>query len=67
MSEYKMPWPAIRFDAAKSIPAVQRFSGNGIPNLVFVTADGEILSSSYVDGKYVGPRKGTSRNAVGRG
>jgi len=57
MSEYKMPWPAIRFDASKSIPAVQRYSGNGIPNLVFVTADGEILSSSYVDGKYVGPRK----------
>jgi nucleoredoxin len=57
MSEYKMPWPAIRFDAAKAVPAVQRYRGNGIPNLVFVTADGEILSSSYVDGKYVGPRK----------
>ncbi len=57
MSEYKMSWPAIDFDAGKSLPAVQRFSGSGIPHLVFVTADGEILSSSYVDGKYVGPRK----------
>ncbi|MFA6962111.1 MAG: thioredoxin-like domain-containing protein [Opitutaceae bacterium] len=57
MTEYKMPWPAIRFDATKSIPAIQRFRGNGIPNLLFVTADGEILSSSYVGEKYVGPRK----------
>ncbi|MDF3057944.1 MAG: hypothetical protein K0R17_2159 [Rariglobus sp.] len=57
MSEYKMPWPAIRFDAVESLSAIQRYSGDGIPNLVFVTADGEILSSSYVGGNYVGPRK----------
>lgn len=57
MSEYKMPWPALRFDAIKSLSAVRKYSGNGIPNLVFVTADGEILSSSYVGGKYVGPQK----------
>jgi hypothetical protein len=52
-----MPWPAIRFDAVESLSAIQRYSGDGIPNLVFVTADGEILSSSYVGGNYVGPRK----------
>lgn len=57
MSEYKMPWPAVRFDQAKSLPALKRYSERGIPNLVFVSADGEVLSSSYVDGKYVGPRK----------
>jgi thiol-disulfide isomerase/thioredoxin len=57
MTEYKMPWPAIRFDAVKSIPAIQRFRGNGIPNLLFVTSDGEVLSSSYVGEDYVGPRK----------
>ncbi len=57
MSDYQMPWPAIRFDAIKSVSAVQRYSGSGIPNLVFVTADGEILSSSFVAGNYVGPRK----------
>ncbi|MET0263559.1 MAG: thioredoxin-like domain-containing protein [Rariglobus sp.] len=57
MAEYKMTWPAVRFDLSKGLSAVRKFSGNGIPNLVFVTADGEVLSSSYVDGKYVGPRK----------
>ncbi|MBC8039689.1 MAG: redoxin domain-containing protein [Opitutaceae bacterium] len=57
MTEYKMPWPAVRFDASKSIPAVQKHRGNGIPHLVFVTSDGEVLSSSYVGDKYVGPQK----------
>jgi len=57
MRNYKMPWPAVRFDTAKSLRAIQRYRGNGIPNLVFVDADGEVLSSSYVDDTYVGPRK----------
>lgn len=57
MREYNMPWPAIRFDSAKSIRAVSRFGGRGIPNLVFVTADGEVLSSSYDGEDYVGPQK----------
>jgi nucleoredoxin len=57
MSEYKMPWPALRHEIGGSLPAVQRYNGRGIPHLVFITADGEVLSTSYVDGQYVGPRK----------
>lgn len=57
MNEYKMPWPGVRFELSKSLSAVQRYSGNGIPNLVFVTADGEVISSSYQGEKYVGPQK----------
>jgi nucleoredoxin len=57
MSEYKMTWPALRHDLGRSLPAVRRYSGRGIPHLVFITAEGEVLSTSYVDGKYVGPRK----------
>jgi nucleoredoxin len=57
MSEYKMTWPAVRHELGKSLPAAKRYSARGIPNLVFITADGEVLSTSYVDGQYVGPRK----------
>lgn len=57
MADYKMPWPALRHNFAKSLPAVTRHAGRGIPHLVFITADGEVLSTSYVDGKYVGPKK----------
>jgi nucleoredoxin len=57
MTDYKMPWPAVRFDLVKSLSAVKRHKEKGIPNLVFLTADGEVLSTSYVNGKYVGPRK----------
>lgn len=57
MSDYKMNWPALRHGLGNSLAAAKRYSENGIPNLVFITADGEVLSSSYVDGNYVGPRK----------
>jgi nucleoredoxin len=53
----KMPWPAVRFDKSKSVAALKQYRERGIPNLVFVTADGEVLSASYVNGKYAGPRK----------
>lgn len=57
MTEYKMPWPGVRFELIKSLSAVQRYSGKGIPNLVFVTADGEVLSSSYEGEDYYGPER----------
>lgn len=57
MRDYKMPWPALRHEFAKALPAVTRYAGRGIPNLVFITADGEVLSRSYVGGQYVGPKK----------
>lgn len=57
MAEYKMPWPALRHSAIASTTALQRYAGNGIPNLVFIDADGDILSTSYVKGEYIGPNK----------
>jgi nucleoredoxin len=58
MKEYKMAWPALRFDAKKSIREVKRPAHErGIPNLVFMDADGKTLSVSYTpEGKYRGPR-----------
>ncbi len=57
MAEYKMGFPAVRFDAKKTLRAVQRHAAPGIPNLVFLNSDGEVISSSYVGDRYVGPRK----------
>ncbi len=58
MKEYKMPWPALDFDAKKSTRALRRPDHErGIPNLVFMDADGKELSVSYTpDGEYRGPR-----------
>lgn len=57
MKGEKMPWPAARYDRGQTNRALKSYSERGIPNLVFVSADGEVLSASYVGGKYAGPRK----------
>lgn len=58
MKDYRMPFPALRFDAKKSTRALRRPANErGIPNLVFMDADGKELSLSYTpDGEYRGPR-----------
>ena len=58
MSSYNMPWPALRYDQTKTSRAVRRPSHErGIPNLVFMDANGKELSVSYTsEGKYRGPR-----------
>lgn len=52
-----MPWPAARFDQGTRDATLSIYAERGIPNLVFVSSEGEVLSASYVNGKYVGPRK----------
>lgn len=56
MNEYRMNWPAVRFDRARSLDITKQWAARGIPNLVFVDGSGEVLASSYVGGRYVGPR-----------
>ncbi|MCX6936484.1 MAG: thioredoxin-like domain-containing protein [Verrucomicrobia bacterium] len=57
MSEYKMAWPAVRFDQRNSATILRRPGHeSGIPNLVFMRADGKELSLSYKpNGDYRGP------------
>ncbi len=57
MSEYKMAWPAVRFDQRDSATILRRPGHeNGIPNLVFMRADGKELSLSFKpNGDYRGP------------
>lgn len=54
--EEEMPWYAVQFrKAGKS--KLKEYGGSGIPCLVVMTPDGKVVSDSYVDGQYVGPRK----------
>ena len=57
MVDYKMPWPAVKFARVADVKKLNQHAGKGIPCLVFIDANGEVLSHSYVDGKYVGPGK----------
>jgi len=57
MAGDSMPWPALAFTKKKSNKTLTHYAGNGIPCLVFVDAQGNVLSDSYEKGTYVGPRK----------
>src|SRR2546430_7203524 len=57
MRESGMPWPAIDYDKLANVPALQKYAGKGIPDLVIVDAGGKVLADSYVSGKYVGPAR----------
>jgi len=55
MRESGMPWPAIEYGKLANVPALQKYAGRGIPDLVIVDASGKVLADSFVGGKYVGP------------
>jgi len=57
MRDYKMGFPALDYGSFDRLDRrVQAIKvGRGIPNLVVVDSDGELLSTSYVDSKYRGP------------
>ncbi|MBE2179218.1 MAG: redoxin domain-containing protein [Chthoniobacterales bacterium] len=56
MKEDKMPWPALAFTKRDRSP-LAKYKGNGIPCLVIIDGEGNVLSDSYVGGNYVGPSK----------
>jgi nucleoredoxin len=57
MRESGMRWPAIEYGKLANVPALQKYAGRGIPDLVIVDASGKVLADSFVGGKYVGPGK----------
>lgn len=57
MGQMTMPWPALRFSAVKGSRELNKYAGPAIPCLVLLNEKGEILSDSFVQGKYVGPHK----------
>ena len=56
MKSDAMPWPAVRFDDRAGTKA-NEFYGRGIPDLVLVDANGNVLSDSFDGFQYVGPNK----------
>ncbi|PTX94188.1 thioredoxin-like domain-containing protein [Opitutus sp. ER46] len=57
MREAKMPWPAVKFRRLESVAAIERWAGPGIPCVVLLNRDGEMLFHSYKGETYVGPQK----------
>jgi nucleoredoxin len=57
MAGDKMPWPALKYSKVRSAKPLRQYAGRGIPCLVFLDADGKVLSNSYQGETYVGPRK----------
>ncbi len=55
MRDFNIPWPAVRHNRINQMDLLKKYSGSGIPNLVFIDGGGEVLSSSYVNGRYRGP------------
>jgi len=56
MMDYNMPWPAVKFDEARD-QTVREYSGSGIPCLVLVDREGNVIEDTYVNGKYMGPSR----------
>lgn len=55
MKEASMPWLAVNY--AKRDNKIMSYSGPGIPCLVLVDAQGQVLADSYEGDNYVGPQR----------
>ncbi len=56
MTETKMPWPAVKYDAINGT-GIRTYAGPGIPDLVLLDQAGKVLSDSYNGQEYLGPDK----------
>lgn len=57
MEDAKMEWPAIPYNLLQKRQIVHNYEVDGIPCLILVDADGKVVSHSYEDGEYRGPRE----------
>ena len=57
LKEAQMPWPAIDFQKVANKAAINKYAGNGIPDLVLLDASGKVVSDSYAGKEYLGPQK----------
>jgi nucleoredoxin len=57
MKEMAMPWPALDYEYVKHDGSgIEKYAGEGIPDLVLIDSDGNLLADSYQNGQYVGPQ-----------
>ncbi len=57
MNNDNMAWLAVPFRKIRPSGLHRNYGGPGIPNLVILDADNNVISGSYVNGRYVGPTK----------
>ena len=57
LKEAQMPWPAVDFQKVANKAAINKYAGNGIPDLVLLDASGKVVSDSYAGKEYLGPQK----------
>ena len=55
MTDYKMDFPAVPFERRDSSGLKTAWGGRGIPNLVWLDGQDEVVKGSYEKGRYVGP------------
>lgn len=55
MKDDGMPWPAVKFRDIDRMDEVRKYAGGGIPCLVLVDREGNVVSDSYEGGNYRGP------------
>jgi thiol-disulfide isomerase/thioredoxin len=57
LKDYKMPFPAVPFERRDTSGLKKKYGARGIPNLVWLDGQDEMVQSSYEKGIYVGPDK----------
>ena len=57
MKDYRMDFYAVPLSRVAASRLGDVYGDRGIPNLVWLNTDDEVVGKSYVDGTYVGPRK----------
>lgn len=56
VSDVHMPWPVLRYSSLGRAAPLEQWTASGIPSLVAVTRDGDLLYHSYApDNSYLGP------------
>lgn len=53
--EFRMPWPILKYSEIGHTPEIERWAGNGIPCLVALTRDGDLIYHTYDGDEYLGP------------
>jgi thiol-disulfide isomerase/thioredoxin len=55
MRDENMPWPAIKYSELGQVDEITRLGGPGIPCLVLIDGDGQVLAHSFKGREYLGP------------
>lgn len=50
-----MPWPLLKFSSVGGVSLIERWKGRGIPCLVALTREGDVIFHSYRGEEYLGP------------